>query len=117
MRWGSLVSEFVSNLTINTIFLQLDWMGGSQMNPNEGYYSWTQETAEKLRQGRFSEINIEYLIEEIEDMGKSERRELENRLAVLLGHLLKWQYQPDQRSHRWRGTVNIQRKTIWLTKG
>lgn len=82
------------------------------IDPNEDYYGWTQETAEKLRQGKFGEINIEHLIEEIKDMGKSERRELENRLAVLLGHLLKWQYQSDQRSHSWRGTINGQRRDL-----
>lgn len=47
------------------------------INPNEDYYGWTQETAEKLRQGKISEVNVEDLIEELEDMGRSERRELE----------------------------------------
>ncbi len=83
------------------------------VSPNEDYYGWTQETIEKLRQGKLNEVNIDDLIEEIEDMGKRERRELENRLAVLLGHLLKWQYQPDQRSYSWEGTINGQRRDLY----
>lgn len=59
-------------------------------HPFKDYYAWMQETIEKLRQGKFNEVNMEELIEEIEDMGGSERNELENRLAVLLAHLLKW---------------------------
>jgi hypothetical protein len=76
------------------------------------FYRWTQETAEKLRQGRLEEVNMEDLIEELEDMGRSERRALESRLSVLLGHLLKWQYQPDSRSYSWQGTIDGQREAI-----
>jgi hypothetical protein len=76
------------------------------------FYRWTQETAEKLRQGRLNEVNMEELIEELEGMGKSQRRALKGRLSVLLGHLLKWQYQPDGRSYSWQGTINVQRDDI-----
>jgi hypothetical protein len=76
------------------------------------FYRWTQETAEKLRQGRLSEVNMEELIEELEDMGKSQRRALERRLALLLMHLLKWQYQPERRGKSWRQTVKNQRKGV-----
>ncbi|HAC63718.1 MAG TPA: DUF29 domain-containing protein, partial [Cyanothece sp. UBA12306] len=50
---------------------------------------WLEDTATKLREGKFSEINIEELVEEIEALGRSEKQELENRLEVLLAHLLK----------------------------
>jgi hypothetical protein len=83
-------------------------------DPNEDYYAWTQETIEKLRQGRMNEVNMEDLIEEIEDMGASERNELENRLAVLLAHLLKWQYQPERRGRSWQATIKEQRHRIAL---
>ena len=73
------------------------------------FYSWTQQQASLLRQGRLSELDIVNLIEEIEDLGASERRELENRLSVLLMHLLKWGYQPDHRSTSWEGTIRSQR--------
>lgn len=81
-------------------------------NPNEDYYGWTQETIEKLRQGRLSEVNWEELIEELESMGSSERRELKNRLAVLLAHLLKWRYQPERQGKSRRLTIKEQRIAI-----
>lgn len=82
------------------------------IDPHEDYYGWTQETIEKLRQGRLSEVNLEDLIEELESMGSSERRELKNRLAVLLAHLLKWQYQPERRGRSWRLTIKEQRIAV-----
>ncbi|ADE14166.1 protein of unknown function DUF29 [Nitrosococcus halophilus Nc 4] len=81
-------------------------------NPTQDYYAWTQETIEKLRQGKWNEVNMEDLIEEIEDMGAGERNELENRLVVLLAHLLKWRYQPERRSRSWRLTIEEQRQRI-----
>jgi hypothetical protein len=81
-------------------------------NPNQDYYAWAVETAEKIRQRRFTEINLDDLAEEIEDMGVSERNELENRLAVLLAHLLKWQYQSSHRGRSWQLTIKEQRLAI-----
>jgi hypothetical protein len=57
-------------------------------------------------------VNIEALIEELEEMGRSEQRELRNRLSVLLAHLLKWQYQPERRSRSWEATLEVQRSDI-----
>lgn len=73
------------------------------------FYTWTQRQAELLRAGRFDELDTEHLIEELDSMGARERRELGNRLAVLLAHLLKWQYQPERRGNSWRRTIKIQR--------
>jgi hypothetical protein len=47
-----------------------------------------------------------------EDVGKSEQRELGSRVAVLLAHLLKWQYQPARRGASWRATIRVQRKAL-----
>ncbi|CAK0753198.1 DUF29 domain-containing protein [Gammaproteobacteria bacterium] len=83
------------------------------MNTHEtDFYSWTQEQASLLKQGRFQDIDIENLIEELQDMGRSERRELENRLAVLLAHLLKWQYQALHRGNSWEATIGEQRLQV-----
>lgn len=82
------------------------------INPNEDYYGWTQETAEKLRQGRLSEVNIEDLVEEIGDMGGSVWRALDSRLTVLVARLLKWQYQPERQGKSWRLTIEEQRYQI-----
>jgi hypothetical protein len=57
------------------------------------FYTWTHEQATLLKEGRLADLDIEHLIEELEDMGASKEQELENRLGVLLAHLLKWQYQ------------------------
>ena len=77
------------------------------------FYSWTREQAELLRSGRFDELDIVNLIEEIETLGRSEKRELENRLTVLLVYLLKWQYQPARRGQNWRLTIQEQRLELF----
>jgi len=76
------------------------------------FYLWTQLTAEQLKENKFNEIDITNLIEEIESMGRSEKRELKSRLIVLLMHLLKWHYQPEKRSESWRSTITEQRICI-----
>ena len=60
----------------------------------------------------FAALDIENLAEEIEDVGKSEQRELGNRMAVLLVHPLKWQFQPARRSRSWEATLRVQRAAI-----
>jgi Domain of unknown function DUF29 len=74
--------------------------------------AWSKEQANLLRSGKLSAIDIEHIAEEIEDVGKSEQRELANRMAVLLSHLLKWQYQPERQSGSWQRTIKEQRKAI-----
>ncbi|MCI4624608.1 MAG: DUF29 domain-containing protein [Candidatus Magnetoovum sp. WYHC-5] len=73
------------------------------------FYQWAIHNAELLRQGRLTEIDIENIAEEIESMGRSEKKELVSRLRVLIMHLLKWQYQPKRRSKSWKLTINTQR--------
>ena len=75
---------------------------------------WSEEQARLLRARRFSELDIEHLADEIEDVGKSEKRELASRMAVLLAHLLKWRNQPEKRCNSWSATINVQRKRIAL---
>jgi len=76
------------------------------------FYGWTQHQAASLRTGRLAELDVENLIEEIESMGKSEKRELESRLEVLLMHLLKWQFQPEMKGPSWHFTIDEQRERI-----
>ncbi len=66
------------------------------------YAAWARRNAELLRGGRFAELDIEHLLDELSDMGKSERDELESRLLILLAHLLKWEYPYQTLSERWR---------------
>lgn len=76
------------------------------------FVEWADQTAELLRQGKFSELDIENLIEEVEDLGNRHRDALESQLTRLLMHLLKWQYQPEKRSGSWQGSIREARKQI-----
>ncbi len=76
------------------------------------FFAWTQRQAEHLRLEEFEKIDWNNLLKEVEDMGRSTQRELSNRLIVLLSHLLKWHFQPENRGTSWRATVNVQRKDI-----
>jgi len=78
----------------------------------QDFYAWANQQAALLRAGKLSAADIEHIAEEIESMGKTEKRELVNRLAVLLLHLLKWQFQPMLRGPSWRATIRIQRLDI-----
>jgi hypothetical protein len=71
--------------------------------------AWTEEQAALLRSGKLREIDAAHLAEEIESLGSSERRELRNRFARLLQHLLTWQFQPALRSRSWATTIRVQR--------
>jgi ribosomal protein L29 len=79
---------------------------------DQDFYAWTLQQAELLRSGTWDGLDIDNLVEEIESLGRQERQELENRLGVLLGHLLKWRFQPEMRSKSWRGTIREQRRRI-----
>ena len=76
------------------------------------FYGWATEQAELLRKGRLGEADVEHIAEEIESMGRGEKRELVSRLAVLLLHLLKWAYQPALQGKSWRLTIEEQRRQI-----
>ena len=75
----------------------------------QDFYAWANEQAALLRAGKLSAADIEHIAEEIDSMGRTERRELVNRLAVLLLHLLKWEFQPGLRGNSWRLTIKEQR--------
>ena len=74
--------------------------------------AWASEQAELLRSRQWSALDIENIAEEIQDAGKSERRELDSRIAVLIGHLLKWKFQPEKRSKSWIDTIELQRERV-----
>jgi hypothetical protein len=80
----------------------------------QDFYAWTQQQARLLRERRWDDLDLENLIDEIESVGGSNKREIENRLTVLMAHLLKWAYQPGIRSASWRATINEQRRRIHL---
>jgi hypothetical protein len=76
------------------------------------FYAWAQKQVELLRKRDLNNLDIENLIEEIDSLGKQEKRELINRLGILIGHLLKWEYQSIHRSRSWAATIREQRRKI-----
>jgi Domain of unknown function DUF29 len=78
------------------------------------FYAWTLEQSKLLQNGDLEKLDIVNLVEEIESLGKQQRQELRNRLGILIGHLLKWDYQPDKRSKSWRVTIREQRREVLL---
>jgi DNA-binding transcriptional regulator YdaS (Cro superfamily) len=76
------------------------------------YHAWLTRQATLLAERRFAELDLDNLIDEIQALARSEKREIENRLNVLLLHLLKWTHQPAQRSGGWRSTIIEQRARL-----
>lgn len=79
---------------------------------DEDFYGWAMANASLLKQGKIGEADMEYIIEELEEMVSSNECQLINRLAILISHLLKWQLQPDFRGRSWSGTIKEQRHRI-----
>ncbi len=73
---------------------------------------WIEDQINLLKTQQWQQLDTLNLIEEIEALGRKERQELRNRLGILLGHLLKWQFQPDKRTNSWLGTIREQRVQI-----
>ncbi len=76
------------------------------------FYAWANEQATLLRAGRLSKIDAEHIAEEIETLGRGEKRELVSRLSVLLLHLLKWGCRPERRGKSWELTIKGQRRQL-----
>jgi hypothetical protein len=88
----------------------------AEVGPDAGYDQdfvlWTERQAALIRAGQFDLVDWQNIAEEIESLGSGNRRQLGNRLDVLIRHLLKWQFQPDSRSGSWRGSIRTQRGRI-----
>jgi hypothetical protein len=84
--------------------------------PNDLYetdfYVWTQQQARLLRERRWADLDLENLAEEVESVGRGDKREIRSRLKVLIAHLLKWKYQPGCRLPSWTNTIWEQRSEI-----
>ena len=94
----------------------MDDLATQRALPNELYETdfveWTREQARLLRERRWDDLDLEHLIDEVESVGSSEKREIRNRLTKLISHLLKWKYQPGRRGSSWRATIRDQRAQL-----
>jgi hypothetical protein len=79
---------------------------------DQDFYLWIQTTAKQLKKGKFAEVDLANLIEEIESMGKSEKRAIKSNLIVVLMHLLKYKYQPEKRYNSWKGSIREHRRRL-----
>lgn len=87
-------------------------MGQNAVVYEDDFYAWTVEQARLLRAGELAAVDAANLAEEVESMGRSDRRELQSRLIVLSMHLLKRPFQPSARSRSWSATIEEQRLQI-----
>ena len=76
------------------------------------YYLWLSQTAQLISEGKFDEIDTVNLIEEIEDMGRSEKKAVKSNLIVVLLHLLKYKYQPSKRTNSWKSSIREHRRRL-----
>ena len=84
----------------------------SQTLYDTDYLQWIETTVEKLQSHDYANVDWENLIEEIADTGRSERRSLKSNLIVILVHLLKWQFQPENGSGSWEGSIIEHRRRV-----
>ncbi|MBW4699987.1 MAG: DUF29 domain-containing protein [Aphanocapsa lilacina HA4352-LM1] len=98
----------------NTVRVKIDSHGPERPQSlyEDDFHAWTAQQAALIRARQWERLDIENLAEEIESLGRAERRELESRLAILVGHLLKWQFQSERRSNSWQATIDEQRRQI-----
>jgi hypothetical protein len=94
------------------VSIQTDLASQTRSLYDRDFVGWTEQIAAALRRGDWAALDVANLIEEVEALGKSDRRAIKSRLEVLLMHLLKWQFQPEQRSRSWQATILEQRLRI-----
>ncbi len=78
----------------------------------QDFYAWANEQSKLLKSGQLAEADVAHIAEELDSMGRSEKRALIRRLGLLLAHLLKWQHQPAFRANSWRLTIQEQRRKL-----
>ncbi len=79
---------------------------------DQDYYLWLTSTAKLLKEKNFTQLDLKNLIEEIESLGKSEKRAITSNLILVILHLLKWRYQPKKRSRSWKSSIREHRRRI-----
>ena len=98
-------------MQVTTQLTQLDAKAVAALYDTD-LYAWANTNAELLRQGKYQQIDVGHLIEEIQDMGKSQQHAIASHLRNLLMHLLKWHFQPDKQCNSWKYTIRNARQEI-----
>jgi hypothetical protein len=79
----------------------------------QDFYAWASEQATLLRAGRYDELDLEHLSEEIEDLGGSLYRSVRSRIRTIIEHLLKLEHSPAAEPRGlWRDTIHAQRADL-----
>lgn len=79
---------------------------------DDDFALWAAEQGSLLRAGRFDRLDVENVAEELESLGRGDKYQIDNRMEVLLAHLLKWHFQPEERTNSWKATIFEQRYRI-----
>ncbi len=79
---------------------------------DQDFMLWITNMVQLLKEHRLTELDLENLIDEIEDMGRNQKHALESNLTILLMHLLKWQYQSAKRTNSWKFTIREHRQRL-----
>ncbi|PZD73976.1 hypothetical protein C1752_01737 [Acaryochloris thomasi RCC1774] len=72
---------------------------------DQDFAQWIDQTVQLLKEGKLDELDIKNLIEEVESLGRSDKRAMSSNLIIVILHLLKWRYQPEKRSGSWKGSI------------
>ena len=77
------------------------------------FAAWIYDQVAALREGRFSDLDIDDLTDEVESLAKRDFRKLRSYLRVIITHMLKWDWQPERRDVSWRKSINASRERVW----
>ena len=78
------------------------------------FHEWLTAQAAAIREGRWADVDVENLTEEIDGLARSDRHQIASRLIVLMAHLLKQEAQPERNSRSWRVTILTQARDLNL---
>lgn len=79
---------------------------------DQDFHQWIETTVDYLKQQKFDLVDWDNLIEELEGLGRSEKRAVRSHLVILLQHLLKWQYQPEYQCRSWQSSINNAKRQL-----
>lgn len=101
MKWRIMKKKTTARVTVVRVAPKRLSVCAPVKEYDKDFFKWTKNQASLLKKQEFSKMDIENLIEEIESLGRSEKRTLQSYLEVLLMHMLKTTYQPEYHTKSW----------------